>query len=92
MQFFAEHKLTKDGQKQYKEFQEHIQQMQSVIEKEKDKVKMSQIQKLRNTLYKDILTRKQQRNYQSMAKIMIDYYKIIDDLQGYEDQELVNLK
>ena len=27
-----------------------------------------------------------------MAKIMIDYYKILDDIEGHKDQSLVQMK
>lgn len=92
LEFFATHSLIRDSKKQFKEFKQHIDEMQAVIEKEKEekeKAEMSHVQKLSNKLYKDMLTRKQERNFQSMSKILIDYHNIIGTLEGRTEPALV---
>lgn len=63
LQFFAHHNLIRDGAKQHQDFIKHIESMEGVIEKEKDKKQMTELNKLSITLFKDMLTRKQQRNF-----------------------------
>lgn len=41
LKFFADHQLIREGKKQFNEFKKHIEEMQGVIEKEKDKINMS---------------------------------------------------
>lgn len=66
--------------------------MQNIIEKEKDKKNMSNVQQLSLSLYKDMLKRKEENSFVSMTKIMIEYHQIIGQLAGRTEPNLVETR
>lgn len=76
LKFFADHELIRYARREYIRYQEHINKMQNIMEKEKDMKNMSRLQTLSLQLYKDMHRRKEENNYPSMTKIMIDYNNV----------------
>lgn len=88
LKFFADHELIKYARREQIRFEEHINKMQNIMEKEKDMKNMSRLQQLSLQLYKDMHRRKEENNYPSMTKIMIDYHNVRIQLEGRTEPNL----
>lgn len=92
MEFFAQHQLIKTAVGDFGQFKQHIQIMQTIIDKEKDQENMNKLQQTCLKFFKDMHQRKEEGNLPVMTKTMLDYYRILEELERRTDADLLQTK